>query len=799
MRPYLAILKDSVREAVRSRTLPFLLLFFTLVLAAVAPLGLKDETAWRLNDGDVRDAPLLAARLRRDAAKEGDQPGDRVLARLPESVRRDVLTPPAGGEAPDPAAFTARLRDGLNDAVLTDPTFYDAGAFAGVDLAPGFGGGFAVPGGDGGADESEAQRLIAAGPDSLPARKVGRLNRLLADAAFPQTLEPPVAEQVTLTYAGYELPEEMTQAFAAPLGLRLNRNGVQFIAKLLLSLVASNIAGPIGVLIAILVTASLIPQTFEGGAIDLLLSKPVNRSLAFLTKFAGGCIFVGLAGLYLCTGLWLIAGLRLGVWDGGLVASAGVLVTEFAVIYSVSAAVGVLWRNPIVCIMAAGFVWAASWGLRLVYTFSEQYYEGERPAAVVEADDEALFTASAGGTVRRWTGEAWAPALYDATGRDAAGLPVYRLSGPVFSPETGELSAVEVRSVFGGGPNGPPRKVAGSRRFYTATAENDWAGRTESIAPPGTGWLLLGAGGRPLFAGPSGVFASKPAGEAGGGFFAEMLGELADRAVGPFVPLAAPEGGGVWFEPFAAAADPRTGDFAVYAGGVLRTYGPDGGEPTREVVLYEAPPAGSGERTYAPAALPVMSGGAVLLVAADGTGKRVAADGAVTDFAPVPGERPAAWSVSADGKTLALRTHDRTLWVGDATGAGETVTGDASAAGFAADGGLWVGTAANRVTKLSPGDWSAGRTVGPRPGWYELTYRFALVPLHYLLPDTPALGDVMAGLFTDSSDESDAFAADLDLREPAPEIDVAGPLIHNLAFMAAILALTCWHVSRTDF
>ena len=170
----------------------------------------------------------------------------------------------------------------------------------------------------------------------------------------------------------------------------------------------------------------------------------------------------------------------------------------------------------------------------------------------------------------------------------------------------------------------------------------------------------------------------------------------------------------------------------------------------------------------------------------------------MTDFAPVPGERPAAWSVSADGKTLALRTHDRTLWVGDATGAGETVTGDASAAGFAADGGLWVGTAANRVTKLSPGDWSAGRTVGPRPGWYELTYRFALVPLHYLLPDTPALGDVMAGLFTDA-DESDAFAADLDLREPSPEIDVAGPLIHNLAFMAAILALTCWHVSRADF
>ena len=193
-----------------------------------------------------------------------------------------------------------------------------------------------------------------------------------------------------------------------------------------------------------------------------------------------------------------------------------------------------------------------------------------------------------------------------------------------------------------------------------------------------------------------------------------------------------------------------------------------------------------------------MSGGAVLLVTADGTGKRVAADGAVTDFAPVPAERPAAWSVSADGKTLALRTHDRTVWVGDGTGEGQVVYGDASAAGWAADGGLWVGTSADRVTKLSARDWDEGRTVGPRSGWYEVGYRYVQVPLHYLLPDTPALGGVMVGLFTDA-DETDAFAADLDLREPASEIDLAGPLIHNLAFMAAILALTCWHVSRTDF
>ena len=150
IRPYVAILKDSVREAVRSRTLPFLLLFFTLVLAAVAPLGLRDETAWRLADGDLRDVRLLAAKLRRDAAKEGEQPGDRVLAAMPTTLERRVLEP--DGDA-DEEELAADLRDALNDDVLTDETFFTEEAFAGVEPGDRRREGFPLPGtGDGPAE-----------------------------------------------------------------------------------------------------------------------------------------------------------------------------------------------------------------------------------------------------------------------------------------------------------------------------------------------------------------------------------------------------------------------------------------------------------------------------------------------------------------------------------------------------------------------------------------------------------------------------------------------------------------------
>ena len=140
-----------------------------------------------------------------------------------------------------------------------------------------------------------------------------RLNRLLLDAAFPFALVPAPVESVRVSYFGLA-PEELTEFFSNRFGGgSISRGNMQTAVKALYSLVCGLIAGPFGVLVALQVSANVIPATFEAGSIDLLLSKPVNRSLTFLTKFAGGCVFVALAALYFTTGLWLIGGVRLGV------------------------------------------------------------------------------------------------------------------------------------------------------------------------------------------------------------------------------------------------------------------------------------------------------------------------------------------------------------------------------------------------------------------------------------------------------------------------------------------------------
>ena len=60
MRAYLAVLKDSFREALASRVLWILLALTTLVLAAVAPIGLSERPATLLRQNVTLDPGLEA-------------------------------------------------------------------------------------------------------------------------------------------------------------------------------------------------------------------------------------------------------------------------------------------------------------------------------------------------------------------------------------------------------------------------------------------------------------------------------------------------------------------------------------------------------------------------------------------------------------------------------------------------------------------------------------------------------------------------------------------------------------------
>jgi len=142
------------------------------------------------------------------------------------------------------------------------------------------------------------------------------------------------------------------------------------------SAMALGLVGFIGILLAIVLTAALIPNMLEKGTLDLMLARPIGRTKPLLSKFVGGLWFVAILGTYAITGSWLALRVATGYGSAWVLIAIPAMVGAFAVLYSVSALVGVLTRSTLNGILAACGVWFLSTliegGRNLVATFGRE-------------------------------------------------------------------------------------------------------------------------------------------------------------------------------------------------------------------------------------------------------------------------------------------------------------------------------------------------------------------------------------------------------------------------------------------
>jgi ABC-type transport system involved in multi-copper enzyme maturation permease subunit len=106
------------------------------------------------------------------------------------------------------------------------------------------------------------------------------------------------------------------------------------------------------VLFGLFATAGLVPDALEKGIVDLYLSKPIARSELLLGKFLGGTIVILLNILYFIGCLWLLLGLKLGVWNFPFLYSTLPLTFAFACLFTIAVFFGVLARNMAIAIIA---------------------------------------------------------------------------------------------------------------------------------------------------------------------------------------------------------------------------------------------------------------------------------------------------------------------------------------------------------------------------------------------------------------------------------------------------------------
>lgn len=106
-----------------------------------------------------------------------------------------------------------------------------------------------------------------------------------------------------------------------------------------------------GLFLSIFSSSSFVPNMLEKGNIDLILSKPISRGQIIQGKFWGGVCVVLFNIAYLVIGLWLLIGLKFGVWDTELFITIASITFTFAVLYSLMILVGIATRSSVLAMM----------------------------------------------------------------------------------------------------------------------------------------------------------------------------------------------------------------------------------------------------------------------------------------------------------------------------------------------------------------------------------------------------------------------------------------------------------------
>ncbi|WP_404307694.1 ABC transporter permease [Neorhodopirellula lusitana] len=418
LRPYWAIVVDSFHSALASRVLWAAMIAIWLLLASLAPIGLREDYTTQFRWFDIYNGTRMKAMLAQgivDPASQ-TQPIGRLAAAMPDEMHRKLQRV---GEGDEVRIRLTLLTEALNELIASDaerddkpdsasqPTpasepASEAEPDAQTESAP-----QAEPAPqDKPAPEDwydaeawkstlrlrELRELDDAEPGSLSPSLLERRARLRIEAALPGVFEARSARSALLTYAGLEFPTDF----------QVDRNQFETIFnQFVIPVLVNWLLGLVLVFLGVLVTASIVPDMLQTGSLHLLLSKPVSRWALLVSKFVGGCAFVLLCVTQLVLGLYLIAALRLGVWNARILWCIPVALLIFAVFYSVSVLAGLKWRSAIISIAAAGALAAICVVVGIIGgVVDARVVEPDRIASITVAGDDLFAVTGGSGVVR---------------------------------------------------------------------------------------------------------------------------------------------------------------------------------------------------------------------------------------------------------------------------------------------------------------------------------------------------------------------------------------------------------------
>jgi ABC-type transport system involved in multi-copper enzyme maturation permease subunit len=339
---YLAILKDSLREALDSTVFYVMIGLSTLVILFVATLSFKplpaEKTMAKIVDGSLgvlldfeKNKKLTPGRINDIRVQIGVYRLKKVellsgTADAPTSEYQ-LTVAHALGSPEEVAAVRKDSKEALAKIRNHFARAEELGAvrIADIRLLP--------------ADEDTAPSEIHFSVMTQPASGTARL----------------WLTQLSLFFGGFPLNGILSHLIS---GGHLNEMDMPAgIQLFLLTNIVIFFGSLVSILGGVIITSFFIPNMLRKGTIDLLLVKPIHRWLLLIYKYVGGLTFILLNNAFAITGIWLVVGLRSGIWANWFLLLIPILTFFFAILYAVSTFVAVLTRSTVAAILITVGAW----------------------------------------------------------------------------------------------------------------------------------------------------------------------------------------------------------------------------------------------------------------------------------------------------------------------------------------------------------------------------------------------------------------------------------------------------------
>lgn len=151
-------------------------------------------------------------------------------------------------------------------------------------------------------------------------------------------------------------------------------------------------------ILALISTSSIFPSFLKEGAVELVMSRPTQRTTIFCVKYIGGLLFVAVQVGIFTLGAFFAAGWRIDVWDPAIFLAIPLVTLFYSYLFCVNVLAGIITRSTLTALLATLLFWFATFSIHetdkvltaSVIRFQTTVTRAETRVAELEAErDEA--------------------------------------------------------------------------------------------------------------------------------------------------------------------------------------------------------------------------------------------------------------------------------------------------------------------------------------------------------------------------------------------------------------------------